>query len=98
MGFKEVKKKVIECLNSGNITHEARSNIDVKNLLSTGAMSSDEVIKILASSRGDSYSTSPHDYDSSVDVHIIKTRVLGVNWYIKWYFAEPDCVVISVHN
>jgi len=39
MGFKEVKSKVIECLNTGYVLHEQRGDIDIKNLLSTGVIS-----------------------------------------------------------
>lgn len=98
MGFKSVKSKVIDCLNNGNVLHEGRGNINIKNLLSTGVVSNADVVKLLASSRGDSYTTSPHHWDSSIDVHVISTRILGKKWYIKWYFSEPNSVFISVHN
>ena len=98
MGFTEVKSKVINCLNSGYILHEQRGNIDLKNLLSTGALSVSEVINIIGRARGNSYSCTPHHFDASIDVHVIKTIFSGRNWYIKWYFVEPDCVFISVHN
>lgn len=97
MGFKEVKRKVIECLNNGHVLHEERDNIDVKNLLSTGVVSLSEVASIIGGSRGNSYSWSPHHLDSDIDVHVIKSKQAGHNWYIKWYFFEPDCVFISVH-
>jgi len=44
MGFRHVKKQVLECLNGGLILHATdRSNIDVKNLLATGVVSVEEV-------------------------------------------------------
>ena len=98
MGFKEVKRKVIECLDNGYVIHEARNNIDIKNLLSTGAVSVGEVATIIGRSRGNDYSSSPHHFDSEIDVHIIKASHSGKGWYIKWYFTEPDCVFISVHE
>jgi len=97
MGFKEVKSKVIECLNTGCVLHEERNDINIKNLLSTGVVSVSEVTSIIGRARGDSYSCSPHHFDQSIDVHLIKARVSDLNWYIKWYFVEPDCVFISVH-
>jgi len=39
MAFREVKSKVIECLNNGYVLHEERDDINVKNLLSTGVIS-----------------------------------------------------------
>ena len=98
MGFKEVKKKVIECLDNGFVIHEARNNIDIKNLLSTGAVSISEVTTIIGRARGNDYSSSAHHFDSDIDVHIIKTNHSAKDWYIKWYFTEPDCVFISVHK
>ena len=98
MGFKEAKSLVISCLNSGQFYHEERNNIDVKNLLAIGAVSITDVVSIIGRARGNCYSTSPHHFDSNVDVHIIKTSHLGKDWYVKWYFSEPDSVFISVHN
>lgn len=98
MSFKEAKRKVIECLEIGHVLHEERDNIDVKNLFSTGAVSLNEVASIIGRSRGNTYSSSPHHFDAGIDVHVIKTTYSGKHWYIKWYFSEPDCVFISVHN
>ncbi len=98
MGFTEVKSKVINCLDSGLVLHEQRDGIDTKNLLSTGAISVSEVTNIIGRARGNNYSCSPHHFDASVDVHVIKTTLSGRSWYIKWYFVEPDCVFISVHS
>jgi len=98
MGFIKVKSKVIDCLNSGNVLHEQRGNIDTKNLLSTGVISINDVTNIIGRARGNSYSCSTHHFDSSIDVHVIKTVYLGISWYVKWYFIDPDCVFISVHN
>jgi len=97
MGFKEVKSKVIWCLENGYVLHEERNNIDVKNLLSTGTVSLSEIVSIIGRARGNTYSCSPHHFDATIDVHVIKTRHSGENWYIKWYFTEPNCVFISVH-
>lgn len=98
MGFKSVKKEVINCLKNGLVLHEARDDIDIKNLLETGVVSNDEVAGMIAASRGNEYSTSPHHLDKSIDVHIIKVLNKGQSWYIKWYISEPDSIFISVHN
>lgn len=96
--FTEIKKQVIECLLKGYVLHEARDNIDIKNLLETGVVSTDYVAGILKRARGDELETSPHHIVNDIDVHIIKTNYAGEDWYIKWYFVEPDCVFISVHH
>lgn len=93
MGFKKAKSEVIECLKNGCVSHEARKNIDVKNLLATGEVTIDEVIAIILRARGGDYSYSPHDFNNAITVHLIKTK----RWYIKWYLLEPDAVFISVH-
>ena len=98
MGFKDVKSKVIACLGSGDFSHEAREEIDIKNLLSTGQVSKEEVATILGRSSGSDYSCSPHHFDGNIDVHVVKTKHSGQDWYVKWYFSEPDSVFISVHN
>jgi hypothetical protein len=94
MGFKSVKKEVISSLMSGDFSHELRSDIDVKNVLSTGTLSVSQCVDILKRARGCDYECSPHRYCSSIDVHIIKTS----DWYIKWYFIEPSCMFISFHK
>ncbi|MBA5238052.1 MULTISPECIES: hypothetical protein [Pectobacterium] len=98
MGFKDAKKQLIVCLQSGTVLHEARGNISTKNLLATGQTSITELIDIIYQSSGTSYSSSPHHFAAHIDVHIIRCRHRGISWYIKWYFAEPNCVFISVHH
>ncbi|MCF2949369.1 hypothetical protein L0668_14715 [Paraglaciecola aquimarina] len=98
MGFKNVKSQVLACLASGNIQHEQRQTIDVKNLLVTGQVSEDDVSDIIARAKGTEYELSKHHVISAIDVHILKTHYRGKNWYIKWYFIEPDSIFISVHH
>lgn len=98
MSFKEVKKKVLNCLEKGLIEHEERNDIDVKNLLATGQVTVGQVSSMIGRSRGNEYSSSPHYVVSDIDVHIVKTRSEGKDWYVKWYFVEPNTVFISVHN
>lgn len=98
MGFKDVKKQVLACLAAGNILHEQRHAIDVKNLLVTGQVSEDDVGNIIARAKGNEYELSNHHVISAIDVHVLKTSYQGQSWYIKWYFIEPDSVFISVHH
>lgn len=98
MSYKEAKSKAISCLINGDVLHESRRGIELKNLFSVGDVSANDVIDILNSSRGSSYKVSPHHQVSDQDVHVITTCFLGKNWYVKWYFVDPDCIFISVHN
>jgi len=93
-GFKAAKKAAIEALCSGNYQHEARSAIEVKNLLATGEVSAEFVADLLRQSRGSDHSSSPHHRASSIDVHVVYSR----GWYIKFYFIDPDTFFISVHQ
>ncbi|MFN8672917.1 MAG: hypothetical protein U0457_12650 [Candidatus Sericytochromatia bacterium] len=48
MGFKEVKRKLIDCLKSGNYDHETiRKDLDIKNVFLTGILSENELIEII---------------------------------------------------
>jgi len=98
MGFKAVKTRVLNCLATGQVLHEERNSIDIKNLLATGLISVEQAAQIIGRSSGARYSSSPHHFDNDIDVHVIKTTFLGLNWYIKWYFLDPDSVFISFHH
>lgn len=94
MGYKTARKKVLEALESRDFSHEIRPFIEVKNLLHMGVITPEDVIKLIKSSSGTDHSSSAHHSIAGVEVHIIKCR----KWYIKFYFADPDTVFISVHK
>lgn len=93
-GFKQVKRAVIEALKDGRYQHEARNDINVKNLLATGEVTANEVIDLLRRSNGMQYEVSPHHSSSAFNVHIITVST----WYVKFYFLDPDTWFISVHQ
>lgn len=96
MGLKDVRKKAIKCLKSGCIQHETdrSGNIDEKNLLVTGQVSVEEVIKLINATKGSGFKSVKHHSLKDIDVYIFKPN----NWYIKCYFIEPDIFFISVHK
>lgn len=104
MGLNDVRSRAIECLRSGTIQHAARDNIDEKNLLKTGAVTVDLVIKLMNATKGSEYSTTSHVDAPDVDVHVCKpmARAEGEDekssWYLKFYFIDPDLIFISVHK
>lgn len=98
MSFREIKWKVIDCLKNGNFECEARREIQLKNLLSTGDISPFDVAALISRASGDNYQVRPYHFESSIDVHIITVTRASVHWYIKWYFTEPGSVFISVHH
>lgn len=93
IGFRAVKKAVIAALETGNYQHEARSSIDVKNLLAMGEISAAEVARIIRRSNGTHYLCQPLHGHADLDCHVIK----AFGWYVKFYFLDPDTIFISVH-
>ncbi|MFM0275759.1 hypothetical protein PQQ59_34575 [Paraburkholderia aspalathi] len=90
-----MKRTVISALRSGKFEHEARSAINVKNLLSTGQVTAQFVEDLITKSDGTQYSSSPHHNAPAIDVHIIESG----GWYVKFYFVgNPETVFISVHQ
>lgn len=99
IGFKEARQKAIEALKNGTYQHEARADIDVKNLLQLGSVSTQEVIDILRICGGNHHSASPHHVVDGIEVHVIKA-MKSSPWYIKFYFLDPEIpelMFISVH-
>ena len=104
MGFKEIRRQVIRSIRDGGIQHEARDEIEEKNLLLIGDVTTEQVIQLLNACRGTQYSTSTHHMVPDVEVHIFKpdakldSTCEKEHWYIKLYFLEPEIWFISVHR
>lgn len=99
MGFRDARSKAIDCLKRGSYQHEAREEIEVKNLLAIGDISPQKVIDMLKTCGGNHHSSSPHHIVKGVQVHVIKPDNPS-RWYIKFYFVDPDIpelMFISVH-
>lgn len=93
MGFRQIKRKIVEAIRIGPVQHEARRSIDTKNYLLNGSLSPEALIDLLKNARGNEHREDRHHADGSVTVHIVKTR----GWYIKFYFLEPDAWFLRVH-
>lgn len=98
MGFKEIRDAAIKALQEGRVQAEERADMTEKNLLKTGEVSAEEVIKMLKQTRGNQHEVSPHHVVPDIEVHVCKPKVDNEFWYIKFYFIEPDCTFISVHK
>lgn len=94
MRFNEIKRTVITALRAGTFQHEARRDINVKNLLATGQVGAKFVEQLLSNCTNSHLVTTPHDCDSSISVHVVRKD----GWYIKFYFLNPDTMFISVHQ
>ncbi len=103
MSFKNVRHAAIEAILEGRIQHEVRNQIDDKNLLLTGDVSPQQVVRLLQACRGTQYECSRHHQIRGLDVHVFKpeasleVRGARVRWYIKLYLLEPAVWFISVH-
>ena len=93
-GFTAVRAAVITALLKGAFEHEARGDIDVKNKLQTGEVTALQLVTVIKRASGASHSSSPHHFDRSVVVHVIRSQ----GWYVKFYFIDPKTVFISVHQ
>lgn len=98
MGFKQVKEQLLVCLEQENVVFEERADKNVKNLLAAGTVSVADVASVVRRATGNDYQSSPHHQIGGVDVHVISKREDDVKWYLKWYYVEPNCVIISVHH
>jgi hypothetical protein len=103
VNFKDAKRRAIEALRSGDFQHEARNDIDDKNLLVTGRITAEQVVTLLNRCRGTQHASSPHHQDASIEVHVFKPVARAADgtqtrWYIKLYFLDPDTWFISVHQ
>jgi hypothetical protein len=68
MGFKDAQRDAIKAIEEGRIQHEARDEVDEKNLLLTGNVTPEQVVRLLKACRGTQHSSSPHHHVDTVDV------------------------------
>ena len=95
LGFKEIKERAIKCIKCGYVRHVERDLN--KNLFAAGDFTSEDMIQIISSSRGDCYQVDKHHF-LETEVHIIKPRGKYGGLYLKFFFIEPDILFISVHQ
>lgn len=94
VGFKEARRRLINALQQGTFLHEARSQVDTKNLLQMGQITTDDLCEVVKRCSGQHHEMSPHHTVADVDVHILRRD----GWYVKFYFVDPDTIFISVHQ
>lgn len=97
MGFKAVQKLLVDALTSGRYQHEERADIETKNLLAAGDVTTDFVVRLIQMCKGPQYKASKHHWDDSIICHEFKPEVSGERWYVKAYFISADATFISVH-
>lgn len=94
IGFTEAKRRLIKTLREGPFLHEARNQVATKNLLQMGQITPDDLTEIVKRCSGQHHERSPHHSVTSIDVHILRRD----DWYVKFYFVDPDTIFISVHQ
>jgi hypothetical protein len=100
MGFADVRRLVIACLDAGRFDVEIRKQMSEKNLLATGAVSVEEVKQMIGRCTGHQYKARPMTEDPDTLKHELKPVIAGRQWFIRFYFVHaPDelAMFISVH-
>lgn len=91
MGFEQAKAQILNHLRAGSVRHEARPAR--KNLLQTGQISLVEAAALVAKTRGQQATSTPHHQDASILVWVLRPD----DWYIKCYLVD-ECWFISFHK
>ena len=94
MGYEEAKRRVLEALDKGAVKHERRNQEADKNWLVARKISLTAAHEIIAGTRGQQAQSSPHHWDSRVEVWVFQPS----DWYIKFYFSEEACWFVSFHK
>ena len=98
LGFRRALAQLLEALDSGAFGFPIEEVRAGKNLLQTGELSRDDLVRILKRCRGPDYSESPHHWAPEIVCHVFKPTVEGNRWYVNCCFIGQDTLVISVHR
>ena len=101
MGFNDVRRRVIKCLDTQAFESEAREAISENNLLATGQVTVEDVKRLISRCNGGQYTAKPMTEDPSIMKHEMKPVMAGEQWFIRFYFVELPADVamfISVHK
>lgn len=103
MGFLDARRRLLECLRSGDFGHWPRKDLFRKNWLAAGRVSEDEIIRLLGRCTGNQYRRGLQTSPAGTAVHEFLPRDGAVQWYIKAYLDEDtgtaviEAVFMSVH-
>jgi len=100
MGFSDVKRLVLSCLEAGAFGFEIREAMSEKNLLATGVVTVEQVKRMIGRCSGLQYRARAMLEDRNTLKHELTPVIDGVQWFIRFYFVNgPDDLVmfISVH-
>jgi hypothetical protein len=94
MGYEDAKRRILEALVQGAVKHEKRNQETEKNWLFARKVSLTRAYEIVAATRGQQAQSSPHHWDSEVEVWVFQPS----DWYIKFYFSGETCWFVSFHK
>jgi hypothetical protein len=97
VGFYDVRRRAIACLRAHAFDSVIRGAMPDNNLLATGEVSVDDVVRMIGLCRGTQYSAKPMTEDPNTLKHEMKPHVAGEQWFIRFYFIRrPDEVVMFI--
>jgi hypothetical protein len=100
VGFTDVKRRAIACLDAGAFAFEIRERMSEKNLLATGEVTVAHVRSMISRCTGLQYTCLPMTEDAGTLKHELRPLIGGRQWFIRFYFVpgSDDLVMfISVH-
>ncbi len=103
MGFLDARRRLLDCLRSGDFGHWPRKDLFLKNWLAVGRVSEEEVIRLLVRCTGSQYRPGKQASPAGTTVHEFLPRDGDVRWHIKAYLDEDtdtaviEAVFMSVH-
>ncbi len=101
MGFHEVRRRAIACLRADAFDSVMRLAMSEKNLLATGDVSADDVVRMIVLCRGIQYTARRMTDNTTILKHEMKPVVDGERWFIRFFFVpQPTDMMmfISVHK
>lgn len=94
MGFRDVRIRLLLCLEEGRVAHWPRKDAYRKNWLLSGRLSMGHLRRLILRCQGDAHRVSPHDFDQVTDVHALLPWDGRQRWYLKFYFDDQANLVM----
>lgn len=97
MGFTDVKRLVLACLDAGAFRFQLRDAMSEKNLLATGAVTVAQARRMIAQCSGLQYRALPMSDAPGSLKHEFRPVIDGTPWFIRLYFTDaPTGVVVFI--
>ncbi len=90
MGFTDVKHLVLACLDAGAFAFAIREHMSEKNLLATGAVTVEQVRRMIGRCTGLQYRALPMTEDPDTLKHELRPVIDGRQWFIRLKWAGNE--------